>query len=141
MSTQNMTAAEANANIYLGKTKLIPRPSADDRRFAGFPDTLARQQAAWDKAKTWDDRNAQLQAERHVEVETKRLAEIEQSRANARADLEARLKREYLSKPAATESDWEAAKAGIVAQALVDMPSPVEQARAELLRSGRYPVL
>lgn len=137
MSTQ-MTAAEASANVFLGKTQHLARPSADDPRYANFPDTLARQQAQWDKAKAWDDRNARMQAERTAEVERKRLAEVEQSRAKARADLESRLHREFMANPAATVADWEAAKAGLIAKALAEAPSPVEVEKARMLATGRY---
>ena len=68
--TSTMTAAELNANIYIGKTMQIERPYADDpvRRYAN-PDDLARHQRMWDQAKAWGDEDARLGAERRTKLD------------------------------------------------------------------------
>lgn len=132
------TIQEIDKNVYLGKTATIPRPTADDRGMGGFPDTLSRHQRAWDEAKRWDDENARLRADRHAEVEATRRAEIERRHTEARADLEADLRRRFLATGLATVADWEAAKVGLIAKALAETPDAVELAKAEMARSGQY---
>ena len=43
-----------------------------------------------------------------------------------------------MARPEATEADWHRLKGELIDLALLDMPNPVEAAKAELARSGLY---
>jgi hypothetical protein len=138
--TDTTTIADINKNAYIGRTATTPRPSATDPGMAAFPDTLARHQQHWDTAKRWDDENAQARVDRAARVEADRQAEAERRQVNARADLEAKLRREFLLNPAATVTDWEAVKDHRIREALLaGNPVEVEKARLrELTQYGRF---
>ena len=141
MST-TFNIAEINKNIYLGKTKQIERPYADDpvRRYAD-PADLARHQRQWDQAKAWADEGAAIGEARRAKLDAARAEDAERRRLAARADPEADVKRRFMAQGHVDEGDWERLKGQKIDQALLEMPDPVEQAKAELRRSGRYPAL
>jgi len=135
--SNTMTAAEANANRYTGRTGRIARPYLDGGVYLDAADLLA-EQLAWDQAAAWDVESRRSQDARVAQVESARLAADEARQVAARADLERELERRFMTQPAATAADWEACRDILVREALLAAPDPVAEARAELLRSGRY---
>ena len=137
--TTPMTIQEIDRNPYLGRTKQIERPYADDpvRTYAD-PADLARHQRQWDQAKAWADEGRRRQDERIAAVDAERAAADEARRLAARADLEGAVKARFLSRPGVDEADWQRLGPELIDAELLAMPDPVAQARAELLKSGAF---
>ena len=86
----------------------------------------------------WDDHNRRRQDERVAAIEAQRTAADEARRLAARADLEADVKRRFMAQGHVDEGDWQRLKGQLIDAELLAMPSAVEQARAELLKSGAF---
>jgi len=134
------TIQEIDRNIYVGHTREVPRPTADDARIYFDVADLTKHQQLWDVAHRWDTENDQLGAERNAKLGSDRAEAAERHQREARADLEARLRRDFLLNPAATEADWAAVKDQKIRDYLMTS-DPIAEQRAELLRTGRYPAL
>jgi len=137
--SSTINIAEIDKNIYLGKTERIARPFAEDPKviYADEAD-LRRQQGQWDAAKAWADEDAAIGEARRAKLDADRAEDAERRRLAARADLEADVKRRFMAQGHVDEGDWERLKGQKIDQALLEMPDPVEQAKAEILRSGVY---
>lgn len=125
---ETMNATEIAGNRFLGQTTRVPRPSRDQVAYASDRDggeRLRRDQRAWDAAEAWAAENDRLRTERLAKLDADRTAARQRAadadaerRAGARAELETRLKARFMANPAATESDWERAKDGLITREL-----------------------
>jgi len=132
--------AELNRNPFVGKTRHVPRPFAED------PDTvyadeadLRQKQSQWDAADAWRAEDAAIGEARRAKLDADRAEDARRRQVAARADLESRLRREFLSREGATENDWERLKGQLIDRELLEAPNPVEVEKARLLATGRYP--
>jgi hypothetical protein len=120
------TAEPLSVNQFAGLTDKVARPEVGDAQYRGTGATLLeRDQRRWDDAKLIADHNAKLRADKEArnqtekaETEAARTAANTASRSAARADLEDRLKSNFMGNAAATEADWERVKDSLVARAL-----------------------
>ena len=136
--TISETVAEINRNPFTGKTRHVPRPFAEDPNVVYLDEAHLRQkQSQWDAAEQWRAEDAAIGEARRAKLDADRAEEAKQRQIAARADLEAGLRRDFLLNPAATENDWAAVKEQRVREALM-ASNPIEDAKAEMRRSGRY---
>jgi len=138
MST-TFDVAELNRNIFIGKTGRIARPWADDPDTVYYDEaSLREQQRRWDQAKSWDDHNAKLGADRLAKLDADREADATRRQQEARADLEAAVKQRFMAQRGVDESDWERLKGELIDRELISAPNAVEAEKAKMRRSGAY---
>jgi hypothetical protein len=128
--TRELAKGVAN-NPFLGCTREgkpghKPRPTADDPVYRLYADdrlTVAQKQ--WDAAEAWAAENDRLREQRLAKQQAERDARQRERdeadatrRAEARSDLEERLRRQFMQTPGATVADWELAKDQMIADHL-----------------------
>jgi len=136
----NPTIAQLDKNPYLGRTATTPRPFLADPNVVYFDEAHLRQkQSQWDAAERWRAEGAAIGEARRAALDADREADATRRQVAARADLEAAVKAQFLSKAGATVNDWERLKGELIDRELLETPNPIEVEKARLLATGRYP--